>query len=153
MSLFDRIRNAFRILFGGSSTLTSDIPPIIDEVEVFENILLSILPSNWTLEITSNRPLDPLGYDETKPHLGDWDHFWILSTLWPGHEPQRIQIHLYLLRKIGTLHSDKEKLADWERFSVIAQNPSVIQINNESYTWTNLPGWPNAKDDITNVFQ
>lgn len=151
MGFFNRILNSIRNLFGrNTNSLGPTIPPIIDEVEVFENILLSALPINWTFERRNRRSIGPLGLRSTTPYLSDWNRYWVLSTPWPGNEPQRVQIHLYLIREIGTLHNDKEHLTNWERFSVVAQNPSVIQINNQSFTWATLPGWPNAKDDIIN---
>ena len=89
------LRSIFSRIFGSINSAT---PAIIDEVEIFENILLSIIPVNWSMEKRNRRPLFLLNPPTSKPYLDSWHRYWVLSTPWPGHEPQRAQIHLYLLQ-------------------------------------------------------
>ena len=75
----------------------------------------------------------------------------MLSTPWPNHEPQRAQVLLYLLRDGAALGPGREIVARWERFAVAGQDPSVLQIGNDAFTWATLPGWPTARADIASA--
>ncbi len=148
MGFFSRLAQSLRRLFGSSITIGT--PPTIDEIEAFEDRLNWILPHNWSLEKRDRRPFEIPSSRSSKPYLDDWNRYWVLSTPWPTHEPQRAQIHLYLIQNSVALPNNKELLTNWERFSIVAQDPSVVQINNDSFTWMTLPGWSDAKDDIKN---
>ena len=140
-------RALHRAFFG--PTPDPDLPPLIDEVEALERRLRPVLPGGWTLERRPQRPWDPGPAPlASRPYLEDWARAWVLSAPWPGHEPQRAQVHLFLLRDTGGLSVDREMLARWERFSVAAQDPAAIAIGNDRFTWATLPGWPTARADI-----
>ena len=136
----------YRRLFGSAPPPGAWTPPVIDEVEIFETRLASVLPPGWTLERRDLRPWG--GQPDSQPYLADGQRGWVLSTPWPGHDPQRAQVWLFLFRSPGPLSPQQAVLTRWERFDVVAQDPASIRIGNDSFSWTTLPGWPNAKADI-----
>jgi hypothetical protein len=138
-----------RFLFGtAGSPAGLGLPPLIDEVEAFEDRLGSVLPGTWSLERVDRRPWDPLSRGRSLPYLSDLDRSWVLSTPWPGEAPQRAQVHLFLIMDGAPIPASKDVLTRWERFTVVAQDPTVIQIANRAFTWDTLPDWPDARAEI-----
>lgn len=146
LALLLAARAVHQALFG--ATPGPDTPPVLDEAEALERRLRSVLPPAWHLEQRVRRPWHLGGPDASRPYLGEWDRAWVLSTPWPGHEPQRAQIVLHLLRDGGSLRRRQEIVARWERFAVVAQNPGVVRIGDDAFTWATLPGWPTARADL-----
>ena len=143
---FQTLLFAFRRLFLGDRAPLGGIglPPLVDEIEEFEDRIRSVLPPDWTLERINIRPW--YRGKERKPvlFLNQWNRLWSLQTLWPGHEPQNVQIQLYLVIDTTTISPDKEVLGVWKRFTVVAQDPETIVIDGAFFTWSTLPGWPDA---------
>ncbi|HKZ08503.1 MAG TPA: hypothetical protein VJU81_23755 [Methylomirabilota bacterium] len=138
-------RALHRVLFGGVPG--PDIPPVIDEVEALERRIGTVLPRTWTIERRPRR-IDGAPGPPSRPYLDDWDRAWVLSTPWPGQAPQRAQIVLHLLRDGGSVGPHQEVLSPWERFTVVAQDPSVVSIGGDAFSWATLPGWPSARADL-----
>ena len=138
----------YQHLFGQPSPPGHWTPPVLDEAEAFESRLIRVLPAGWTVDRRERRPWYRPLPRSSQPYLTDWDRSWVLSTPWPGHEPQRAQVHLHLVRDADSLPPSKETLARWERFTVVAQDPAVMEIDNDSFAWHTLPGWPTARADL-----
>lgn len=147
---FQTLLFAFRRLFLGARAPLGGIglPPLVDEVEEFEDRIRSVLPPDWTLEKINIRPWYQNKGRNSLLHLNQWDRLWSLQTLWPGHEPQHVQVQLYLVIDTATISLDKEVLGNWKRFTVVAQDPAAIVIDGAFFTWSTLPGWPDAKSEI-----
>jgi hypothetical protein len=145
LALLLAARALHRVLFGGAPG--PDTPPLIDEVEAFERRIGTVLPRTWTLARWARR-LDTMPGPPSRPYLDEWDRAWVLSTPWPGHEPQRAQIVLHLLRDGDGVGPGHDVVAQWERFTVLGQDPAVIAIGTDRFTWATLPGWPTARADL-----
>ncbi len=147
---FQTLLFAFRRLFLGPSAPLGGIglPPLVDEVEEFEDRIRSVLPPEWTLDKMTIRPWYQNNGSDSPLPINQWDRLWSLQALWPGHEPQHVQVQLYLVIDTTTISLDKEVLGDWKRFAVVAQDPATIGIDETFFTWSTLPGWPDAKSEI-----
>ena len=143
---------AFRRLFFGVNTSVGNIgiPPLIDEIEMFEDQIRTVLPINWNIDRFIIRPL----YQPFKrliPYVSDFNRVISLQTEWPGNQPQQAQIQLFLITNATPIPPNYEVLGRWRRFTVVAQPPESIRIDAMFFSWSTFPGWPSSREDIISV--
>lgn len=128
--------------------IDATVPLLADESEAFEKRIGMALPGGWTIDRHHRAPMFAVGKPTSEPYRLDSERYWILSTPWPGKEPQRAQVVLYLFRDPAGVPAHLERLATWERFALFAQDPADVSIGGSSFTWSTLPGWSGARAAI-----
>jgi hypothetical protein len=124
------------------------VPPVIDEVEAFERRVERAMPPSWTLERLDLRPTRPARSAGSRPWADPYHRAWLLSTPWPGTN-QRVQVMLFLAEKETAPPTHLERLTEWERFIVVADDPAAMVIAGVSHGWDDLPDWPDARLALT----
>lgn len=128
------------------------LPPLLDEVEAFEERLRRVIPYDWQLERLSFKAADPGRRPASQPWAEPEARAWVISTPWPGTN-QRLNVMLFLVPNDKTPQPHHDRLASWERFSVTAQDPSIAEIGGVRYSWDSLPGWPDARAAIVSTLR
>lgn len=125
----------------------SGLPPLIDEVDAFEARLRVVLPAGWTIDRHLLRQYDTSHPIASRPWFAPEARAWMLSTPWPGSN-QRFELFLFLFEKGTSAPPDLQPVGVFERFAVLAQDPSVASIGGARFDWATMPGWPGARQAI-----
>ena len=116
--------------------------PVIDEVDALEQRLRAVLPPTWTLEQRTWRPSGPAGPAASRPYLGAWIARGCSAH--PGPVTSRSAPRSSCTSSATGVARDRVKTS-WPSGSAsrsVGQDPAVIAIGNDRFTWATLPGRP-----------